>query len=72
MAKRGLRKAEPRRCGEGGSRVLTNMVTDAGCPLCSPAGREAGSMEGAGKVILYTNKGPGACHPTQCWPCKTQ
>lgn len=23
-------------------------------------------MEGAGKVILDANKGPGACHPTQC------
>lgn len=33
-------------------------------PPVPPAGTEAGSMEGARKVILDTNQGPGACHPS--------
>lgn len=63
MAKRGLRKAERRRWG---GRKQSAHRRGAGCPLGSPAGRAAGSMEEQEKSFSKQTRVLGHATPTQC------
>ena len=67
MAERGLRKAKLRGRGRkrsahkrGARRWLPTVLRAAAAGV----GGEVGWIGGAGKVILDTNEGPGACHPS--------